>query len=154
LKLGKLLISLSACLITGGLGGLFTAQSVDNWYSMLNKPQISPPNWVFGPVWTFLYTLMGIALYIAWLNQKQEERKLPFIFFASQLILNVAWSAVFFGLRSISGGMVVIVCLWIAIVATILQFHKRSKLSAWLLIPYLLWVSFAGLLNFIFLKLN
>ena len=154
MNLRKLLISLGACLTAGGLGGLFTAQSVDSWYSTLNKPLISPPNWVFGPVWTFLYALMGIALYIVWRNQKTENNKLPFIFFASQLILNVAWSAVFFGFHSISGGIFVIVALWIAIAATIQQFHKRSKLAAWLLIPYLLWVSFAGVLNYMFLKLN
>lgn len=151
----KLLVSLAICLGAGGIGGFFTSQSVNGWYATLQKPFFNPPNWVFGPVWTVLYIMMGIALYLIW-NQRwsRSTGNSPYILFATQLLLNVGWSATFFGFRSITGGMVVIVALWLAILATIQQVGKRSRVAARLLIPYLLWVSYACALNYSFWRLN
>jgi benzodiazapine receptor len=121
----------------------------------LDKPAFNPPNWLFGPVWITLYTLMGIALYLAWKNglNKAENRGILYIFIA-QLILNTLWTILFFGLKSPLAGLIEIVILWIAILLTIIKFYGLSPLSAYLLIPYILWVSFAAVLNFFLWKLN
>jgi len=151
----KLFISVGICLAAGGIGGFFTAQSVGSWYMTLHKPFFNPPNWVFGPVWTVLYIMMGIALYIVWHKRSiAEESKWPYVLFVIQLLLNVGWSAIFFGFRSIGGGMLIIIVLWLAIIMTIRQFQQRSKVAAWLLIPYVLWVSYACALNYSFWRLN
>jgi len=155
LNVRKLLVSVTVCLGAASIGALFTSQSVDGWYVMLQKPIFTPPNWLFGPVWTTLYSMMGIAFYLVWHQSfPRKQKTISYILFAVQLLTNIGWSAVFFGLHSISGGMFMIIGLWVAIAATIQQFHKISTLAAWLLVPYLLWVSFAGLLNFGFWYLN
>jgi len=155
LNVRKLLVSVTVCLGAASIGALFTSQSVDGWYVMLQKPIFTPPNWLFGPVWTTLYSMMGIAFYLVWHQSfPRKQKTISYILFAVQLLINIGWSAVFFGLHSISGGMFMIIGLWVAIAATIQQFHKISTLAAWLLVPYLLWVSFAGLLNFGFWYLN
>jgi len=153
LSIKKLFYSFIACIGSGTIGALFTAQSIDNWFKFLNKPFFSPPNWVFGPVWTILYIMMGISLYIVWTTNRHVS-KLTYAFFGTQLALNTVWSAVFFGLRSISGGLMIIIGLWLAIAATIRKFHQVSKLASWLLAPYLVWVSFAIVLNYSLYRLN
>lgn len=150
----KLVASILLCQMAGFLGSLFTAPAIPTWYQTLNKPFFTPPNWIFGPVWISLYLLMGISLFVVWRNPGHPKFKLAFIFFFVQLILNILWSAVFFGLQSPFLGLMDIVLLWIVILLTILSFLKISKFAGALLIPYLLWVSFAILLNFFLWILN
>ena len=144
----KLVLSILACLSAGLIGSLFTFSSIPTWYKTLVKPPFSPPNWVFGPVWTMLYVLMGIALSLIW--KKRGARTL----FLIHLAFNAGWSIVFFGLHSITGGMVVIIILWGLIVALIRAFYRIDRRASYLLIPYLVWVSFASILNFSLLLLN
>jgi translocator protein len=151
----KLLASVLICQFAGIVGSVFTVSSIDNWYSLLEKPIFNPPSWVFFPVWTLLYTLMGISLYIVWDKRLQDrEVKIGLVFFVTQLILNTLWSFLFFGLRSPYYGLVEIVFLWLAILLTIFQFSKVSKTASYLLVPYILWVSFAALLNYYLWTLN
>ena len=144
----KLIFSIGICLGAGVLGSFFTISSIPTWYVTLNKPFFSPPNWVFGPVWTMLYILMGYSLYLVW-----KKKKVPSIFWI-QLILNASWSIIFFGMKSPSLALINIAVLWIAIVLTIKSFYKINKLAAYLLYPYLAWVSFASILNYSIWILN
>lgn len=146
----KLIISIVICQLAGIIGSFFTIKSVSNWYLTLNKPFFSPPNWLFGPVWIFLYFLMGVALFLVW----KKRNKKALTFFGVQLFLNAFWSIAFFGLKSPLFGLIIIIILWILILLTIIKFFKVSKPAAWLLIPYILWVSFATVLNFSLLILN
>jgi benzodiazapine receptor len=151
----KLIISVVICQLAGVIGSIFTRPAIPTWYASLNKPAFNPPNWVFSPVWITLYILMGIAAFLVWskgLNVRHV--KLALVLFAVQLILNALWSAVFFGLKSPLLGLFVIVILWIAILFTILNFYKVSGTAGFLLIPYILWVSFASVLNFSLWRLN
>ena len=151
----KLLISLAICFAAEGLGGLFTAQSVGAWYLTLQKPAFTPPGWLFGPVWTLLYFMMGIALYLIWKRAEAgAEGRGALMLFALQLLLNVAWSAVFFGRQSPLGGLLIIVALWLTLALTIWRFRQISPLAAGLLVPYLAWISFAAVLNFAIWRLN
>jgi len=150
----KLLISLVLCQIAGLLGSLFTTPAIPTWYKTLNKPFFTPPNWVFGPVWISLFILMGISLFLVWKKPDYPRFKPALLFFSVQFILNVLWSAAFFGLQSPLLGLIDIILLWIAILLTILNFFKVSKVAGMLLMPYLLWVSFATLLNFSLWILN
>lgn len=150
----KLLASVILCQIAGFLGSLFTTPAIPTWYATLKKPFFTPPNWVFSPVWISLFILMGISLFFVWRRQGQPHVKTALIFFFVQLILNIFWSMAFFGLKSPLLGLMDIVLLWIAILFTILNFFKVSKFAGMLLIPYLLWVSFAALLNFSLWILN
>ena len=147
-SLFKFITSIGACLGAGILGSLFTVSSIPTWYQTLDKPFFSPPNWVFGPVWTILYILMGISLYLVWI-----KKKVPSVFWI-QLILNATWSIVFFGLRNPSVAFVNIIALWIAIFLTIKSFSKINRLSSYLLYPYIAWVSFASILNFSIWMMN
>jgi tryptophan-rich sensory protein len=143
------------CQLAGATGSVFTVSSLTDWYSLLEKPVFNPPSWVFFPVWTLLYTLMGISLYIVWEKGLQNrEVKIGLLIFGIQLILNVLWSFLFFGLRSPYYGFVGIIFLWLAILLTIVQFRNISKTASYLLIPYILWVSFAVLLNYNLWTLN
>lgn len=144
----KLIISVVGCQLVGILGAFFTAESIKNWYSMLNKPFFSPPNWLFGPVWTLLYLMMGVSFYLIWIKgwQKKKIKTASYWFFA-QLAFNFAWSPVFFGLKSPLLGLINITIMWLLIIKTIKSFWPLSKKAAILLVPYLLWVSFATLLN-------
>jgi len=136
-------------------GGIFTAESVRTWYVGLTKPSFSAPNWLFAPVWIVLYALMGIALYIVWEKSKSlEVPAVVFIAFFLQLLLNVLWSFVFFGLRSPLWGFVEIAVLWAAILLTMILFWRISQTAGALLIPYLAWVTFASVLTFSIWKLN
>lgn len=151
----KLATSLIVCQLAGLLGSLFTAPAIPTWYQTLNKPSFTPPSWLFAPVWIGLYLLMGISLFLVWKKKEQDLRvnEALMIFFI-QLILNAFWSIAFFGLRSPLLGLVDIIFLWMGILLTIQKFFKISRNGALLLLPYLLWVSFAALLNFSLWVLN
>ena len=148
-NIAKLIVSLAVPLLVGFLGSLFTtADSLNNWYANLNKPSFNPPDWIFGPVWTTLYVLMGIAAFLVWRKGLDNKLvRLAFILFVIQLALNALWSPLFFGLRSPLFGLIDIVLLLAAIVLTIIYFFKISLWPGLLLIPYIAWVSFATVLN-------
>jgi translocator protein len=155
LDLKKLVISIVLPFVAGGIGSYFTYPNIAGWYSTLNKPFFTPPNWLFGPAWSLLYLLMGIALYVVWTSKThKKEKKIAIAYFFIQLGLNTLWSLLFFGLKSPLLGVIGIVFLWIAIVATIYKFFTISKTAGWLLIPYIVWVSFAGTLNVFVYLLN
>lgn len=174
----KFIISILICELAGVLGSIFTTPAIKNWYFFLNKPSFSPPNWIFGPVWTILYFLMGVSLYLVWLRnfasevpvnaEKQKtwnsvSAKLWFgswreenavLIFTLQLILNILWSVIFFGLKLPGLAFFEILMLWFAILYTIINFYRISKTASYLLIPYILWVSFAAILNYAVWILN
>ena len=153
-KIIKLVISITLPLALGALAGLFTSSSVQGWYSSLVKPTFNPPNWVFGPVWTTLYVLMGISFYLVWSQPASKKRNSGIFIFLLQLTLNFAWSFIFFYFHQIGLALIEIILLWIFIVAMILQFHKIVAIAAFINIPYLLWVSFATFLNASYYFLN
>jgi tryptophan-rich sensory protein len=143
----KLVISLLLPLSVGAIAGMFTSQAVPTWYASLNRPSFSPPNWVFGPVWTTLYILLGISFFLIWKESSSKLRNLAIIVFAIQMLLNFAWSFIFFYFNLIGAALIEIILLWISIAFMIYLFHKIKPLAAYLNIPYLLWVSFATILN-------
>lgn len=151
----KLIISIVLPQVAGGIGSLFTMTSVTTWYVGLNKASFNPPGWIFGPVWTALYLMMGIALFLIWREglQRQDIRRAVALF-GIQLALNLLWSFMFFYLKMPFAAFVEIILLWISILITILAFIRISKWAGILLIPYLLWVSFASILNFYLWRLN
>jgi translocator protein len=142
------------CLAAGGLGAVFTNSSVRDWYPTLTKPSWTPPAWLFGPVWTSLYIMMAIAAWIVWQKRGSGDVNGALGLFIFQLALNAAWSPLFFGLRNPLAGLLDIIPLWIAILATLISFWKISPAAGALLAPYWLWVSFATALNFTLWKLN
>jgi len=148
-NLGKLIFSIIICELAGIVGSIFTAPAVKTWYPTLIKPSFKPPNWLFAPVWTALFLLMGIAMFLVW---KRDKKGLGIFF--TQLVFNILWSIMFFGLKSPLLGFIVIIVLWILILMTIIRFFKISKPAGWLLIPYIFWVSFATILNLAILILN
>lgn len=144
----KLVASIVACEGAGGIGAIFTMRAIPTWYESLKKPAFTPPNSAFGPVWITLYLLMGIALFLVWREGLgQEGVTIAFIIFWVQLVLNILWSVIFFGLRSIIGGMIMILLLWIAILVNIIMFFGVSLIAGGLLIPYIIWVTIAANLN-------
>lgn len=154
-NLPKLLVSVIGCELVGIAATPFTISAIRSWYQTLNKPFFSPPNWVFGPTWTILYFLMGVSAFLIWQKgYKSKKAKEALILFIIQLLFNFLWSVFFFGLHSIFLGLLDIIILWILILITTLKFYKISKIAAYLLIPYLLWVTFATLLNLSILILN
>jgi benzodiazapine receptor len=151
----RLAVCIVVCEMAGVIGSIFTASSVTTWYQTVSKPSFTPPDSIFAPVWITLYALMGVAVYLVWREGTGKPYvKVCLIVFAVQLVLNVLWSLAFFGLRSPLAGLVVIVALWIAILATVVVFHRISGWATFLLVPYLAWVSFAGLLNAAIYALN
>ncbi len=151
----RLIGSILICQLAGLLGSLFTAKEITNWYVHLNKPSFTPPNWLFGPMWITLYTFMGIAIFLIWKTSGfKGVGKWALIIFLVQLALNAIWTPVFFGAHNILGGLVIIALMWIMILFTILQFYPISRPAAWLLVPYLGWVSLATALNFAVWRLN
>lgn len=151
----KLFISILIPLLVGAVAGFFTTSGVDGWYTVANKPSFNPPNWIFAPVWTTLYILMGIALYLVWKSDAAKNiKQTAIVLFAVQLTLNFFWSFIFFSLQQTGWALVEIIAMWLAIVATIIWFGKISKTAAWLLVPYICWVSFATVLNYAIWKLN
>lgn len=149
-----LVLFVLVCVGAGGLGAVATTPEIDGWYRTVVKPNWNPPDWVFGPVWTTLFVLMGISAWLVWKPAGLKEASTPLSLFAVQLILNVAWSWIFFGMHQIGWAVVEIVILWLAILATTVAFFRRSKPAGWLLVPYLGWVSFASVLNFTIWRLN
>jgi Tryptophan-rich sensory protein (mitochondrial benzodiazepine receptor homolog) len=151
----KLIISIALCQLAGIVGGLFTYSSIPTWYASLAKPAFVPPGWLFSVVWPLLYLLMGIALYLIWIKGLQSSGiTIAVKVFAVQLFLNILWSALFFGLRSPFMGFIEILVLWIVIVVNIVLFYRISRPAGMLLIPYILWVSFAVHLNYSIMILN
>ena len=151
----KLISAILICQLAGAIGSLFTYRAIPVWYASLVKPLFNPPNRIFGPVWLTLYTLMGISAFIV-LSQgwERKEVKTALFIFAGQLVLNSLWSVIFFGLRSPLFAFVEILVLWVFIVLTIYYFYKISKFAGLILLPYLLWVSFAAVLNLSIAILN
>lgn len=151
----KLIGSVLLCELVGIMSTPFTIASIPTWYRTLNKPFFSPPNWIFGPVWTILYALMGVSLYLVWEKGiKNRKTKTALLYFFIQLALNFLWTFIFFGFHSPLAAFVTIVILWIMILVSIRKFYPLSKTAAYLLIPYILWVSFASVLNFSIIVLN
>jgi len=177
-KIIKLSISIIICELAGVLGSVFTVPSVGVWYKSLNKPGFNPPSWIFTPVWSILFLLMGVSFYLAWDKSwkvKNEIKKIKSIklnptsqklwqgkwqkinivaIFFVQLILNIFWSLLFFGLHFTDVAFFELLMLWFAILFTIVNFYRVSKTAAYLLLPYILWVSFAGILNYFLWILN
>jgi benzodiazapine receptor len=149
-----LLVAVVACFAAAGLGSLATVDAIPTWYAALHKPSWNPPNRVFGPVWTLLYLMMAVAAWLVWRTAGWPAARPALAHFAVQLVLNVGWSVVFFGLHRPGWALVEIVALWGAILATLLLFRPINPLAALLLAPYLLWVSFASVLNFAVWRLN
>ncbi len=151
----KFIIAIVVSELAGIIGSVFTSSSIPTWYATLTRPALNPPSWVFGPVWTTLFAFMGIAAFLVWKKGlKRKDVKIALGIFLGQLVLNTFWSIIFFGLHSPGGAFIEIIFLWLAILATIIAFVKISKPAAWLLIPYILWVSFASYLNFMIWILN
>jgi translocator protein len=144
------------CFAAAGLGGYWTAPSVSagGWYDQIAKPSWTPPSWLFGPVWTALYLAMAVAGWLVWRRGGWAAYRAALALFLIQLTLNAIWSGLFFGLHSPGLAMIEILLLWIAILLTALAFFRVSRLAGWLLVPYLLWVSFASVLNFAVWRLN
>jgi tryptophan-rich sensory protein len=155
-EITQLIGAIFICQLAGVIGSVFTTPSITNysstsdlsWYAQLIKPSLNPPAWIFGPVWVTLFTLMGVALFLVWRTglQRQDVRR-ALALFVGQLLLNISWSIIFFGLRNPGAAFAEIIILWFVILATIIAFIKISKPAAWLLVPYIVWVSFAGYLN-------
>lgn len=149
-----MIISIAICLGAGGLGAIATTPEIDGWYKTIEKPSWNPPGYVFGPVWTALYIMMGVAAWLVWKREGFKKAKVPLVLFTVQLLLNVVWSWIFFNLHQPGWAFVEIAVLWIAIVATTIAFFKCQKVAGWLMMPYLAWVSFASVLNFTIWQLN
>ena len=144
----KLAGSIVLCMLAGFIGSFATRPKIPGWYASLQKPSFNPPPWLFGPVWTLLYILMGIALFLIWRKGLAAGGvKIALLVFFLQLILNAFWSFAFFGAQSPLAGLVVIIALWATIAGTIAAFAPLSRVAAVLLVPYILWVSFAAILN-------
>ncbi len=158
MKLGdvaKLIIAICISELAGIVGSVFTAPAIDGWYAELAKPAFNPPAWVFGPVWITLFALMGIAAFLIWMKGlDRRDVRIAIGIFIGQLLLNTLWSFIFFGLQNPGAALVEIGLLWFAILATTVAFARISKPVAWLLLPYLLWVSFASYLNYAIWSLN
>ena len=161
-NLFKLVIAIGISEMAGIIGSVFTISAIPNWYAGLVKSALNPPSWVFGPVWTTLYALMGISLFLVWKQHSSilenvrmlRMWKIGIAAFFVQLSLNAVWSIIFFGLQNPGWALIDIAFLWLAIVWTITVFYKISKPAAYLLLPYLLWVSFASYLNYSIWALN
>jgi translocator protein len=150
----KLLASLLLPLGVGGIAGMYTTEAIPGWYASLIQPSFNPPNWVFGPVWTTLYIIMGISLFLIWKLPASKERNQALLVFMVQLFLNFCWSFFFFHFKMIGIALVDIVALWIMILVMLFRFYKLKPISAYINIPYLLWVTFATALNAAYFLLN
>jgi benzodiazapine receptor len=144
----RLVISVVSCLAAGGIGSIFTFKAIPTWYPGLKKPRYTPPNWAFGPIWTALYVLMGVSVFLVWdKGLDSNGTTLAFTLFWVQLVFNALWSVIFFGMKSKGGGVIAIIVLWVLIVATAVASFRVSGWAGGLLIPYLAWVSIASYLN-------
>ncbi|WP_082230833.1 TspO/MBR family protein [Haloprofundus marisrubri] len=146
---------IALCELAGVVPGALTREEIAEWYPTLERPESTPPGWVFAPVWTFLYATMGVALYLVFRDNAQSVRGRQALWaFVGQLLLNVSWTLVFFGRQSVLGGFVTIVGLWLSVLTTLVAFARVNRRAALLLLPYVLWVSFATLLNARLWRLN
>ena len=151
----KLIIAIAIPLIVGGTSGFFTATGVESWYQTIARPTWNPPGWLFGPVWTTLYVMMGISLFLVWKEDTSVElKKIGIALFAVQLVLNFFWSFIFFNQHQIGWALVEIAAMWVFILLTIFAFAQVNKAAAWLLVPYISWVSYATILNYTIWQLN
>lgn len=151
----KLILAILIPLLVGATSGFFTVTGVGSWYQTLQKPSWNPPNWIFGPVWTTLYILMGIALFLVWkAGTSPEVKRMAITLFALQLVFNFFWSFIFFNQHAVGWAFVEIIGMWLLILATIFAFANINRTAAWLLVPYISWVSFAGMLNYTIWRLN
>lgn len=150
----KLLLSILLPLLVGAVASYYTVSETGTWYSYLNKPFFNPPNWLFGPVWTILFVMMGIASYLIWNTASTPKRNRALTIYGIQLFFNFWWSIIFFAFHQPALALIEILFLWVAIFLTIRTFHPINKIAAWLLIPYILWVSFATILNSAIVWLN
>lgn len=141
-------------LLVGALAGAITSYDVATWYATLHKPSFNPPNWLFGPVWTALYVLMGISLFLIWRSPKSRSRSLSILLFAVQLALNFVWTIVFFMLHKLQFAVLEIILLWFAVAAMIRMYARISRVAAALQVPYMLWITFASILTVFVWALN
>ena len=153
IKWGLLITIIILCNLIGAIGAIWTS-SDSSWYKGINKPSFNPPSWIFGPVWTLLFTLMGVSLYLVWTSSNSNIKLIALIFFVIQFFFNVAWSYFFFGLGNPLYSFIEILFLLVLIFLTAFYFFKVNKIAGYLLIPYFLWVSFAAFLNYSILRLN
>lgn len=153
-KIINLILCIVICMALGSLSGLFTVNEIKTWYSTINKPSWNPPNFIFAPVWTSLYLLMGISLGIIINKSKSPERTKAIILFIIQFVLNFFWSLIFFKFHHLLFAFIEIILMWFAILLTIISFSKINKIAAWLLVPYIAWVSFASILTYTIWQLN
>lgn len=150
----KLIISIILPLAIGAIAGIFTSQSVPEWYATLNRPSFNPPKAIFGPVWTTLYLLMGVSLFLIWNQNVSKQRNVAILVFIIQLLLNFGWSFIFFYFNLIGLALVEIILLWFSIVIMLVLFYKIKPMASYINIPYLLWVTFALVLNYCYYLLN
>ena len=153
-QIGKLIASLLLPLAIGGLAGAFTSEAIPGWYASLNQPSFNPPNWVFGPVWTTLYIILGISLFLIWKLPAGKERNQAILIFLAHFLLNFCWSFFFFYFQMIGLALIDIVALWILIFIMLVRFYKLRPIAAYINIPYLVWVTFATALNLSYFFLN
>ncbi len=154
-EIPKLIVSIVVVFLAGAVGTVYTLKQITTWYVALTKPGWTPPNWAFGPIWSTLYVLMGISLFLIWRQGLyRKDVQIAILVFAVQLAINVIWSIVFFGTHNIFGGLVLVLILWISIFINIIVFYRISKPAGLILIPYLLWVSIASYLNYSVFLLN
>jgi len=154
-KVIKLVACVLVCLGVSYLGSLMTTPSISTWYASLQKPPFNPPNWIFAPVWLSLFVLMGLSAFLVWdRGLARKDVRVGLGLFVAQLALNLAWSGLFFALHSPPWAFVDIIALWVLILLTIIWFFKTSKIAGILMIPYILWVSFASVLNLAVVILN
>ena len=149
-----LIVLLAICFAAAGIGGAVTTPKIDNWYATLAKPTWNPPNWIFGPVWSALFLGMAVAAWLVWRQGGSSGAVWPLVLFGVQLVLNVLWSCLFFGLQNPGAAFVEVLVLWAAIAATMVAFWFRSTVAGILFVPYLAWVTFASVLNFAIWRLN
>jgi len=150
----KFVVSLLLPFSLGAIAGMFTAQAVPEWYSTLNQPSFNPPNWIFGPVWTTLYLILGFSFFLIWKQERSQHRNQAILIFFVQMVLNFGWSFLFFYYHLIGFALLEIIVLWATIITMILVFYRVKPLAAYLNVPYLLWVTFATVLNAGYFFLN
>ncbi|MFW0861984.1 MAG: TspO/MBR family protein [Candidatus Komeilibacteria bacterium] len=151
----KHIISIAICLGAGFVGSFFNSPAIDGWYAGIDKPFFNPPNWIFAPVWTILFILMGIAAAIIWNKGLESDAvKIALMVFIFHLVLNILWSMFFFGMQNPGLAFIEIVVLWLMIILVMYLFYQLDHRAAYLLIPYILWVSFAAVLNYSIWQLN
>lgn len=153
-RVARLVACVMSCMLAGFIGSVYVKWSINNWYRGLTKPWFTPPNWAFAPVWIIIFVFMGISVFIVWENTTTNSKSRALVAFYIQLAANICWSIAFFGMCSTLGGLIIAICLLGLILLTVKRFYSISKIAASLLVPYLLWVCFATILNFSIYYLN